>query len=147
MCFDTYWVEGAKMMGIDTLSIRDIQTLVLAMITLRGDAGQWVQIAVRVWGISVLSHITSGSTPSYRDKETCTLSHLSSSPFCLLRQDGMRLRSLPTLSYKVIASKQPQPQEQAKSPKNQRSSSKTVLRRERSMSLTLYNFVMPFIHD
>ena len=39
MCFDTYWVEGAKMMGINTLSIRDPGIGVFAMDTLHGDAG------------------------------------------------------------------------------------------------------------
>ena len=39
MCFNTYWLEGAKMMGMDTLSICGLATLVLAMITLCGDAG------------------------------------------------------------------------------------------------------------
>ena len=39
MCFDTYWVEGAKMMGIYTLSLCDLGAVVLAMITLFSDAG------------------------------------------------------------------------------------------------------------
>ena len=39
MCFDTYWVEGAKMMGISTLSRCDLGAVVLAMITFFGYAG------------------------------------------------------------------------------------------------------------
>ena len=39
MCFDTSWVEGAKMMGIYTLSICDLGAVVLAMTTLFEDTG------------------------------------------------------------------------------------------------------------
>ena len=39
MCFDTCWVEGAKMMSIDTLSLYDPGPGVLAINTLHGDPG------------------------------------------------------------------------------------------------------------
>ena len=39
MCSDTYWVEGAKMTGIYTLSICGLGAVVLATITCFGDTG------------------------------------------------------------------------------------------------------------